>query len=61
MFQYWLLYYIDVGLFAAGMSFGTIIDEKSNITWRDVVGVILTGLLWPLLVLYLLLHIKHSE
>jgi len=56
-----LYYYAAVGLFAAGMQFGLMLAERSNAEWREVIGIILTGLLWPLLVLYILLYDKYNR
>jgi len=60
MFSHWLPYYIAVGLFASGLMFGIIIIEKDNPDWRDWVSVVLSGALWPIVVLYVILQEKYG-
>ena len=55
----WLIYYLAVGLFAAGIMFGITIVEKSKPDWRDWASVILSGVLWPIVVLYTILQEKY--
>lgn len=55
-----LTYYLAVGLFAAGMMFGITIVEKSKLDWRDWASVILSGVLWPIVVLYTILQEKYK-
>ncbi len=56
----WLIYYLAVGLFTAGMIFGIVLVERSKPTWRDWVSVILSGVLWPVVVLYVILQEKYK-
>ena len=55
----WLIYYLAVGLFAAGMMFGIVIIDKHKPNWLDWISVILSGVLWPLVVLYVILQEKY--
>ena len=55
----WLIYYLAVGLFAAGMMFGIVIIDKHKSNWLDWISVILSGMLWPLIVLYVILQEKY--
>ena len=61
MFSHWFTYYIAVGLFAAGMMLGSVVIEKPHPDWRDAASVLLSGLLWPLLLLYILLYDKYNR
>ena len=56
-----LAFYIAVGLFTSGMMFGIVLTEKLNPNWRDWVSVILSGVLWPLVVLYVALQDKYDR
>jgi len=57
----WLAYYIAVGLFTSGMMFGVVITERHNPDWRDWTSVILSGVLWPVVVLYVILQDKYDR
>ena len=56
-----LAYYIAVGLFTSGMMFGIVLAERHNPDWRDWISVLLSGLLWPVIVLYVILQEKYDR
>ena len=60
MITFWA-FYLAVGLFTSGMMFGIVIAEKSKPDWRDWTSVILSGVLWPVVVLYVILQDKYDR
>ena len=56
-----LAYYLAVGLFTSGMMFGIVLAERHNPDWRDWTSVILSGVLWPVVVLYVILQDKYDR
>ena len=56
-----LAYYIAVGLFTSGMMFGIVLAERHNPDWRDWISVLLSGVLWPVVVLYVILQEKYDR
>ena len=56
-----LAYYIAVGLFTSGMMFGIVLAERHNPDWRDWMSVLLSGVLWPVVVLYVILQEKYDR
>ena len=55
------VYYLSVALFTSGMMFGIVLTERHKPDWRDWVSVVLSGVLWPLVVLYVILQDKYDR
>jgi len=61
MFSRWFAYYIAVGLFTSGMMFGIIAVEKHKFNWQDWISILLGGVLWPIVMLYVILQEKYNR